>query len=97
MNIAQVLFRVAKRYDMWTDLTFGRLLGVKRFREHTIDLFGDIDGKVVLDGGCDTGRTFSFLLPRGCRRTHHRRVLLARHAGRRTGAKRARGMAERAI
>lgn len=35
----------AKRYAMWTDLVFGRLLGVKRFREHTIDLLGDIDGK----------------------------------------------------
>ena len=58
------MFRAAKRYDMWTDLVFGRLLGVKRFREHTIDLLGDIDGKVVLDVGCDTGRNFPFLVRR---------------------------------
>jgi hypothetical protein len=34
---------------VWTDLVFRRLLGAKRFREHTIDLFGDINGEVVLD------------------------------------------------
>jgi hypothetical protein len=36
----------------------------KRFREHAIDLLGDIDGKVVLDVGCDTGRNFPFLVRR---------------------------------
>jgi ubiquinone/menaquinone biosynthesis C-methylase UbiE len=41
--------RVAKRYDRWTDLVFGRVLGVERLREHTIDLLGDLHGKVVLD------------------------------------------------
>lgn len=49
---------------MWTDLVFGRLPGVKRFREHTIDPLGDIDGKVVLGAGCDTGRNFPFLVRR---------------------------------
>ena len=47
---------------MWTDLVFGRLPGVKRFREYTIDLLGDIGGKVVLDAGSDTGRNFPFLV-----------------------------------
>jgi hypothetical protein len=45
----------AKRYAMRTDLVFGRLLGVKRFWAHTIDLLGDIGGTLVLDVGRDTG------------------------------------------
>ncbi len=56
--------RAAKRYDMWTDLVFGRILGVERLRERTIDLLGDIDGKLVLDIGCGTGRNLPFLVPR---------------------------------
>ena len=30
-----------KPYAAWTDLVFGRLLGVNRFRENTIDRLGD--------------------------------------------------------
>jgi demethylmenaquinone methyltransferase/2-methoxy-6-polyprenyl-1,4-benzoquinol methylase len=56
--------RAAKHYDMWTDIFFGRLLGVKLLREHAIDLLGDHEGKVVLDIGCGTGRNFPFLVPR---------------------------------
>ena len=56
--------RAAKHYDTWTNLVFGRLLGVERLREHAIDLLGDLDGKVVLDIGCGTGRNFPFLIPR---------------------------------
>lgn len=45
----------AKRYAIWTDLVFGRLLGAKRFREHTIDLLGhrlpvprvDVRGRIL--------------------------------------------------
>jgi len=56
--------RVAGRYDVWTDLIFGRLLDIERLREHTIDLLGDLDGKVVLDVGCGTGRNLPLLVPR---------------------------------
>lgn len=56
--------RVAKHYDTWTDLVFGQVLGVEGLREHTIDLLGDVDGKLVLDIGCGTGRNFPFLVPR---------------------------------
>jgi ubiquinone/menaquinone biosynthesis C-methylase UbiE len=56
--------RVAERYDTWTELIFGRLLGTERLREHTLDLLGDIDGKVVLDVGCGTGRNLPFLVHR---------------------------------
>lgn len=54
----------AERYDAWTELVFGRILGVERLREHTIDLLGDLDGKRVLDVGCGTGRNLPFLVPR---------------------------------
>lgn len=56
--------RAAQRYDKWTDLVFGRILGVEGLREHTIELLGDIDGKVVLDISCGTGRNFPFLVQR---------------------------------
>lgn len=56
--------RAAKHYDTWTDIVFGRLLGIERLREHAIDLLGNLDGKVVLDIGCGTGRNFPFLVPR---------------------------------
>jgi ubiquinone/menaquinone biosynthesis C-methylase UbiE len=54
----------APRYDRWTDLVFGRLLGVERYREETIDLLGPLDGATVLDIGCGTGRNFPLLVPR---------------------------------
>jgi hypothetical protein len=55
---------VAPRYDRWTDLIFGRLLGVEKYREQTIDLLGPLDGATVLDIGCGTGRNFPILVPR---------------------------------
>lgn len=54
----------APRYDRWTDLVFGRLLGVERYRERTIDLLGPLQGATVLDIGCGTGRNFPILAPR---------------------------------
>jgi demethylmenaquinone methyltransferase/2-methoxy-6-polyprenyl-1,4-benzoquinol methylase len=56
--------RAAQHYDLSTDLVFGHLLGVERYRERTIDLLGDLRGKVVLDVGCGTGRNFPLLVPR---------------------------------
>jgi len=56
--------RVAPRYDLWTDLVFGRLLRIERYRQHTVDLLGDITGATVLDIGCGTGRNFAGLIQR---------------------------------
>ncbi|MBO6940589.1 MAG: class I SAM-dependent methyltransferase [Deltaproteobacteria bacterium] len=56
--------RAARHYDTWTQLVFGRLLDIERLREDAIELLGDIDGKVVLDVGCGTGRNFPLLVPR---------------------------------
>lgn len=56
--------RVADRYDRWLELVFGRVLRIERLREHTIDLLGELHGKVVLDIGCGTGRNFPFLVSR---------------------------------
>jgi demethylmenaquinone methyltransferase/2-methoxy-6-polyprenyl-1,4-benzoquinol methylase len=64
--------RAAEHYDLSTDIVFGRLLGVERYRADTIDLLGDLRGKVVLDIGCGTGRNFPLLVPRVGR---HGRVL----------------------
>jgi ubiquinone/menaquinone biosynthesis C-methylase UbiE len=54
----------APRYDRWTDLVFGRLLGVEKYRGRTIDLLGPLEGATVLDIGCGTGRNFPILVPR---------------------------------
>ena len=51
--------RASKYYDRLTDVVFGRVLGLERFRRRTIDLLGDITGATVLDVGCGTGRKFS--------------------------------------
>jgi ubiquinone/menaquinone biosynthesis C-methylase UbiE len=55
---------LAPRYDRWTDLVFGRLLGVEEYRTRTIDLLGPLGGATVLDIGCGTGRNFPILVPR---------------------------------
>jgi ubiquinone/menaquinone biosynthesis C-methylase UbiE len=54
----------APRYDRWTDLICGRLLGVEAYRARTIDLLGDVRDATVLDIGCGTGRNFPLLVPR---------------------------------
>ncbi len=54
----------APRYDRWTDLVFGGLLRIEKYREKTIDLLGSLHGATVLDIGCGTGRNFPILVPR---------------------------------
>jgi len=54
----------ATYYDRLTDLVFGRLLGVERYRSRTIGLLGDLRGAYVLDIGCGTGRNFKLLRDR---------------------------------
>ena len=54
----------AQRYDRWTDLVFGRWLGVEQYRQRTIDQLGSLEGATVLDIGCGTGRNFPILVPR---------------------------------
>ena len=56
--------RAAKHYDTWTDFIFGRVLKLGQLREHTLDLLGDLDGKVVVDIGCGTGNNFPSLVRR---------------------------------
>ena len=52
----------ARYYDRLTDIVFGRILGLERYRSHTINLLGDLDGATVLDIGCGTGRNFPTLV-----------------------------------
>ena len=54
----------ARYYDRLTDIVFGRVLGLERYRGHTIDLLGNLDGATVLDVGCGTGRNFPLLTER---------------------------------
>jgi ubiquinone/menaquinone biosynthesis C-methylase UbiE len=56
--------RAAAWYDRATDLVFGTLLHVERFRARTIELLGELDGATVLDVGCGTGRNLPLLVPR---------------------------------
>jgi ubiquinone/menaquinone biosynthesis C-methylase UbiE len=54
----------ARYYDQLTDIVFGHMLKLERHRRHTIDLLGDLDGSIVLDVGCGTGRNFPLLVER---------------------------------
>jgi ubiquinone/menaquinone biosynthesis C-methylase UbiE len=56
--------RAARYYDRLTDIAFGRILRLEKYRGHAIDLLGDLDGAVVLDVGCGTGRSFPLLVER---------------------------------
>lgn len=63
-NVPKSYDRAALWYDPLTEIVFGRLLRVERFRERAIHALGDIDGATVLDIGCGTGRNFPFLVHR---------------------------------
>ena len=63
-NVEKNYDKLAKRYDFWTNLVFGRALGVEKYRAQAIDTLGDMNGKTVLDLGCGTGRNFPILVPR---------------------------------
>ena len=54
----------ARYYDRLTDIVFGRILKLEKYRSHTINLLGDISGATVLDVGCGTGRNFPLLVER---------------------------------
>lgn len=74
----------ARYYDRLTDLVFGRILRLEKYRSQAIDLLGDLDGACVLDVGCGTGRNFPLLVER-----------IGRH-GRIIGVDYSRGMLEQA-
>lgn len=54
----------ARYYDRLTDLVFGHILNLEKYRRHVIELLGDLDGAIVLDVGCGTGRNFPLLVER---------------------------------
>lgn len=53
----------ARHYDRFSDIVFGRLLKIEKYRERSLELLGDVRGATVLDVGCGTGRNFPFLAP----------------------------------
>jgi len=63
-NVARNYDRLAPWYDVGNELMFHRLLGLRRYREMTIERLGNITGKTVLDVGCGTGNNWPILVPR---------------------------------
>lgn len=63
-EVSQKYNGAARYYDRLTDLVFGRMLGLEKYRRHAIDLLGKLEGATVLDIGCGTGRNFPLLTQR---------------------------------
>lgn len=63
-DVARNYDRASRYYDRLTDIVFGHILGLEKYRSRTIELLGDVDGATVLDVGCGTGRNFAHLVPR---------------------------------
>lgn len=63
-EVSQNYNGAARYYDRLTDIVFGRILKIEKYRRHTIELLGNLDGATVLDVGCGTGRNFPLLVER---------------------------------
>lgn len=61
-EVARSYDRAAKHYDVLTNLVFGKVLRLEKYRRRTVALLGDIRGATVLDVGCGTGSNFPLLV-----------------------------------
>jgi len=50
-EVSQNYDSAARYYDRLTDIVFGHILKLEKYRSHTIELLGDLDGAIVLDVG----------------------------------------------